>query len=46
MRNNEFKNETNNIKKEEEKIKREDLIYRANKYKHDFQQDEIISSFR
>ena len=43
MRNNETKNEIDEIKKQEEKIKRKDLIYKANKYKYNFQQYEAIS---
>ena len=45
MRTNEIKNEINEIKKWEEKIKRKDLIYKANKYKYDFQKYEAIRSF-
>ena len=45
MRNNKVKNDIDKIKKWDEKIKRKDLIYRANKYKYDFQQDETIRSF-
>ena len=45
MRTNEIKNEINEIKKWEEKIKRKDLIYKANKYKYDFQKCETIRSF-
>ena len=45
MRTNEIKNEIYDIKKREEKIKGEDLIYRTNKYKCDFQQYETIRSF-
>ena len=45
MRTNEVKNEIFDIKKWEEKIKREDLIQRANKYKYDLQQYEITRSF-
>ena len=36
-RKNEIKNELDEIKKWEEKIKRKDLIDRTNKYKYDFQ---------
>ena len=43
MRNNETKNEIGEIKKQEEKITRKDLIYKANKYKYNFQQYETIS---
>ena len=45
MRTNEIKNEIDEIKKWEEKIKRKDLIYKANKYKYDFQSYETIRSF-
>ena len=45
MKNNEIENEIDDIKKWEEKIKQKDLIYRANKYKYDFQQYETIRSF-
>ena len=45
IRNNENKNEINEIKKWEEKIKRKDLIYKANKYKYDLQQHETTRSF-
>ena len=38
MRTNETKNEIDEIKKLEAKIKRKDLIYKANKYKYNFQQ--------
>ena len=34
MRTNEIKNEIDEIKKWEEKIKRKDLIYKAKKYKY------------
>ena len=44
-RNNEIKNELDEIKKWEEKIKRKDLIYGENKYKYGFQQYETIRSF-
>ena len=37
MRTNKIKNEIYEIKKCEEKLKREDLLYKANKYKYDFQ---------
>ena len=37
MRTNKIKNEIYEIKKWEEKRKREDLLYKANKYKYDFQ---------
>ena len=46
MRTNEIKNEINEIKKWEEKFRRKDLVYKANKYKYDFQQYETIRSFR
>ena len=45
MRNNEIKNETDDIKKWEEKTKRKAVIYKANKYKYDPQQSETIRSF-
>ena len=45
IRNNEIKNEIDEVKKREEKIKQTDLIYKANKYKYDFQQYETIRSF-
>ena len=45
IRNIKIKNEIDEIKKWEEKIKRKDLIYKANKYKYDFQQYETIRSF-
>ena len=45
IKNNEIRNELDEIKKWEEKIKRRDLIYRANNYKYDFQQYETIASF-
>ena len=45
IRTNEIKNEIDEIKKWEEKIKRKDLTYIANKYKYDFQQYETIKSF-
>ena len=45
MRTNEIKNEMDEIKKWEGKIKRKDLMYKANKYKRDFQQCETIRSF-
>ena len=45
MRNIEIKNEIDEIKKWEEKIKRKDLIYKVNKYKYDFQQYETIRYF-
>ena len=45
MRSIEIKNEIDKIKKWEEKIKRKDFIYRANKCKHNFQQYWTIKSF-
>ena len=45
MRNTETNNEIDNIWKWEEKITWKDLIYRANKYRYDFQQYETIRSF-
>ena len=45
MRTNEIKNEIDEIRKWKEKIERKDLIYKANKYKYDFQQYETIRSF-
>ena len=45
MRNTEIKNEIDEIKKREEKIKRKNLIYKTNKYEYDFQQYETIKSF-
>ena len=45
VRTNEIKNEIHEIKKWEEKVRRKDLIYKANKYKYDFQQYETITSF-
>ena len=41
IKNNEIKTEVEDIKKWE-KVERKDLIQRANKYKHDFQQYETI----
>ena len=46
MKNNEIKNEIDDIKNWEEKIKRKNLIYRANKYKYGFQQYETIRSLK
>ena len=43
MRTNKIKNEIDEIKKWEEKIRRKDLVYKANKYTYDFQQYEIIT---
>ena len=45
MRTNKIKNEIDEIKKWEEKIKRKDLKYETKKYMHDFQQYETILSF-
>ena len=45
MRTNEIKNEIDEIRKWKEKTERKDLIYKANKYKYDFQQYETIRSF-
>ena len=45
MVNNETNNGIDDIKKWEEHIKRKYLIYRANKYKYDFQQYEAMRSF-
>ena len=45
MVNNETNNGIDDIKKWEENIKRKYLIYRANKYKYDFQQYEAMRSF-
>ena len=45
MTNTEIKNETDEIKKWEEKIKRKDLEYETKKYIYDFQQYEKIRSF-
>ena len=45
MRKNEIKDELDEIKKWEERIKQKDLMYRANKYKYNFQQYETIRSF-
>ena len=45
MRTNQVKNETYDIKKWEEKIKRQDLKYKIKNYTHDFQQYETIRSF-
>ena len=45
MRTHEVKNEIDEIKKWEEKIKQKVLIYKANKYKYDFEQYETIRSF-
>ena len=45
MRADEIKNEINDIKKWENKIKRKDLKYKTNRYNFDFQQFEILRSF-
>ena len=45
MRTNEIKNEIDEIKKWEEKIRRKDLVYIKNKYRYDFQQYETMRSF-
>ena len=45
MRTNESKNEIYEIKKWEEKIKREDLKYKTKDYIYDFPQYEAIRSF-
>ena len=45
MRTNETKSEMYEIKKWEEKIKREDLRYKTNNYTYDFQQFETIRCF-
>ena len=45
MRTDEIKNEINDIKKWENKIKRKDLKYETNRYKFDFQQFETLRSF-
>ena len=45
MRTNLIKNEIDEIKKCEEKIKRKDLKYETKKYIYDFQQYETIRSF-
>ena len=45
MKNNEIKNEINEIKKLKNKIKPQDVKYETNKYVFDFQQFETISSF-
>ena len=45
MRADEIKNEINDIKKWENKIKWKDLKYKTNRYKFDFQQFEILRSF-
>ena len=45
MRTNKIKNEMDEIKKWEEKVKTKDLTDKANKYKYDFQQYETVRSF-
>ena len=45
MRNNEIKNEIDEIKKWEEKIKRENLKYERKKFIYDFRQCETVRSF-
>ena len=45
MRTNEIESEIYEIKKWEEKIKREDLKYKTNNYTYDFQQYETIRCF-
>ena len=45
MRTNAIKNEIDEIKKWEQKIKREDLKYKTKNYTYDFQQYETIRSF-
>ena len=45
MRTNEIKNEINDMKKLENKIKRKDLKYETNWYKFDFKQFETIRIF-
>ena len=45
MRTNKIKNEIDEIRKWEEKIKQKDLKYKPNKYLYDFQQFETIRSF-
>ena len=45
MRTNEIKNEIDEIKKWEDKIKRKYLKYETNKYMYDFQQFEMIRFF-
>ena len=42
MGTNEIKNEVNEIKKWEEKIRRKDLVSKTNKYKYDSQQYDTI----
>ena len=45
MRTNEIKNQTDEIKKWEEKVRQKDLVYKTNKYKYGFLQYETISLF-
>ena len=45
MRSDEITNEICEIRKWEEKIKRKDLKYKANKYLYDFQQFETVRFF-
>ena len=45
MKDNEIKNEIDETKKWEEKNNQKDLIYRAAKYKYDFQQFQTIRFF-
>ena len=45
MRNNEIKNETDEIKKWEVKIEGGDIKYEVDKYEKDFQEDETIKHF-
>ena len=45
MRTNKIKNEIDETKKWEVKIGQNDLVYKTNKYKYDFQQCETIRSF-
>ena len=45
MKTNEIKNEIDETKTWEEKIRWKDLVYKTNKYKYDFQQYDTIRSF-
>ena len=45
LENNEIKNESNKVKKSEENIHRNDLIYETNKYVYNFQQFKTIRFF-
>ena len=45
MKTNEIKNEIDETKTWEEKIRWKDLVYETNKYKYDFQQYDTIRSF-